>query len=231
MIRCASESFPVFLRAKTNPFMEKPVIILGAKGIAHPALEIFNSNKIIVYGFLDEDQSLYGTEINNVPILGNTEDEGFLKLIGKKTEAFVAVDDTKYRKFLVEMLLEDRKVQPVNAIHDRAYISTDAELGHGNFINAQVSIGAATKVGSHSIFHSGAIVDHKCVIGDFVQVGAGSIVNAEVTIEEGAFIGSGVTIVGGVTIGKGARIGAGSVVIASVGKNETVFGNPAAKVK
>jgi sugar O-acyltransferase (sialic acid O-acetyltransferase NeuD family) len=211
--------------------MEKPVIILGAKGIAHPALEIFNSNKVIVFGFLDEDQSLYGTEINNVPVLGNTEDEGFLKLIGKKTEAFVAVDDSKYRKFLVDMLLENRKVQPVNAIHERAYVSTDAALGHGNFINASVTIGAAAKVGSHCIFHTGAIIDHKAVIGDFVQIGAGSTVNAEVIIEEGAFIGSGVTIVAGVTIGKGARVGAGSVVIASVGKNETVFGNPAAKVK
>jgi sugar O-acyltransferase (sialic acid O-acetyltransferase NeuD family) len=211
--------------------MEKPVIILGAKGIAHPALEIFNSNQVIVYGFLDEDQSLYGTEINNVPILGNTEDEGFLKLIGKKTEAFVAVDDVKYRKFLVEMLLENRKVQPVNAIHERAYVSTDAAMGHGNFINASVTIGAAAKVGSHCIFHTGAIIDHKAVIGDFVQIGAGSIINAEATVEEGAFIGSGVTVVGGVTIGKGARVGAGSVVIASVGKNETVFGNPAAKIK
>jgi sugar O-acyltransferase (sialic acid O-acetyltransferase NeuD family) len=211
--------------------MDKPVIILGAKGIAHPALEIFNSNQVIVYGLLDEDQSLHGSEINNVPVLGATEDEGFLKLIGKKTEAFVAVDDVKYRKFLVEMLLEVRKVQPVNAIHERAYISTDASLGHGNFINARVSIGASATVGSHCIFHTGAIIDHKAKIGDFVQVGAGSIVNAEVTIEEGAFIGSGVTIVDGVTIGKNARVGAGSVVIASVGKNETVFGNPAAKIQ
>lgn len=211
--------------------MDKPVIILGAKGIAHPALEIFNSNQVIVYGFLDEDQSLHGTEINTVPVLGNTEDEGFLKLVGKKTEAFVAVDDTKYRKFLVEMLHDVRKVQPVNAVHQRAYISTDASIGHGNFINANVTIGTGAEVGSHCILHTGAIIDHKVKIADFVQIGAGSIINAEVTIEEGAFIGSGVTVVGGVTIGKGARVGAGSVVIASVGKNETVFGNPAAKVK
>ncbi|GMQ25893.1 acetyltransferase [Algoriphagus sp. oki45] len=211
--------------------MENPVIILGAKGIAHPALEIFNSNQVIVYGLLDEDESLHSTEINNVPVLGHPEDDGFLKLIGKKTEAFVAVDDSKYRKFLVEMLHEKRKVQPVNAIHQRAYISTDAEIGHGNFINAQVTVGAGAKVGSHCIFHTGAIIDHQTKIEDFVQIGAGSIINAEVTIEEGAFIGSGVTIVTGVTIGKGARVGAGSVVISSVGKNETVFGNPAAKVK
>ena len=189
--------------------MDKPVIILGAKGIAHPALEIFNSNQVIVYGFLDEDAGIHGTEINNVPILGHTEDEGFLKLIGKKTEAFVAVDDTKYRKFLVEMLLENRKMQPVNAIHHRAYISTDATLGHGNFINANVTVGAAAEIGNYSILHTGVIIDHKSKIQDFVQIGAGSIINAEVLIEEGAFIGSGVTIVSGVTIGKGARVGAG----------------------
>lgn len=211
--------------------MDKPVIILGAKGIAHPALEIFNSNQVIVYGFLDEDESIHGTEINNIPVLGNTEDEGYLKLVGKKTEAFVAVDDPKYRKFLVELLNDTRKVQPVNAIHSRAYISTDAAIGHGNFINANVLVGAGSQVGSHCILHTGAIIDHMVKIEDFVQIGAGTIVNAEVTIEEGAFIGSGVTIVSGVTIGKGARVGAGSVVIASVGKNETVFGNPAAKIK
>ncbi|ERM82538.1 acetyltransferase [Rhodonellum psychrophilum GCM71 = DSM 17998] len=211
--------------------MEKPVIILGAKGIAHSALEIFNSNKVVVFGFLDEDQKLHGHEINVVPILGHTEDDGFLKLIGKKCEAFIAVDDNKYRQFLVKMLNEKRKVQPINAIHETAYVSTDAEIGHGNFINAKVNIGAGTKVGSHCIINSGAIIDHGATLGDFVQIGAGAIVNSNVIVEEDAFIGSGVILVSGVTIGKNARVGAGSVVISSVKANETVFGNPAVAIK
>ena len=211
--------------------MEKPVIIFGAKGIARPALEIFNSNEVVVYGFLDEDEKTHGTEINTVSVMGNPEDDGFLKLIGQKAEAFVAVDDAKYRKFLVEMLNERRKVQPVNAIHQTAYISTDAVIGHGNFINAKVTIGTASSIGSHCIVHTGAIIDHGVKMGDFVQVGAGAVINAEVTLEEGAFIGSGAVIVAGVTVGKNARIGAGSVVISTVGNGETVFGNPAAKIK
>lgn len=211
--------------------MEKPVIIFGAKGIAHPALEIFNSNNVIVYGLLDEDEKTHGTEINTVSVLGNPEDDGFLKLIGQKTVAFVAEENPKYRKFLVELLNERRKVQPVNAIHQRSYISTDAAIGHGNFINANVNIGAGAQVGSHCIIHSAAIIEHKAKVGDFVQIGAGAVVNSDVVVEEGAFIGSGATIVSGVTIGKNARIGAGSVVIATVGAGETVFGNPAAKVK
>lgn len=207
--------------------MEKPVIILGAKGIAHPALEIFNSHNVIVYGFLDDDQTLHQKEINHVVVLGSTEDEGFLKLIGKKCEAFVAVDDSTYRKYLVEMLNDRRKMQPINAIHSTAYISTDAAIGHGNFINANVSIGAGASLGNHGIFHSSAILEHLVEIGDYVQIGAGAVINSGVKIAEGAFIGSGANIVSGVSIGKNARIGAGSLVISDVEKNITVFGNPA----
>lgn len=211
--------------------MEKPVIILGAKGIAIPALEIFNSNKVDVYGFLDEDKELFGKTINNVSVLGHTEDDGFLKLIGKKCEAFVAVEDNAYRKFLVKLLNEKRKVQPVNAIHQTAYIATDAAIGHGNFINAKVTIGAGAKIGQHGVFNSDCSIEHQVEIGDFVQIGTGSAINSGVKIANGAFIGSGVTVVSGVTIGKNARVGAGSVVIADVKDNETVFGNPAASIK
>ncbi|MGY6559326.1 MAG: acetyltransferase [Nitritalea sp.] len=211
--------------------MEKPVIILGASGIARPALSIFTQNNIVVYGFLEEDTSQHGLEIGEVSVLGHTEDDGFLKLIGKKCEAFVAVDDLKYRKFLVKMLHEKRKMQPVNAIHPAALIAPDAAIGHGNFINAGVLIGQGAELGSHCMLHSRVVVEHACVIGDYVQVGVGALINAGVRIEEDAFIGSGVIVVSGVTIGKGARVGAGSVVISDVKAGQTVFGNPAVPVK
>mgnify|MGYP001801373225 CR=1 FL=1 len=77
--------------------MEKPVIIFGAKGIAKSALEIFKSNDVVVYGFLEEDKSLHSTEIEDVTVLGSPEDHGFIKLIGQKCEAFVATDDNSVR--------------------------------------------------------------------------------------------------------------------------------------
>lgn len=211
--------------------MEKPVMIFGAKGIAIPALEIFNSNEVVVYGLLDEDKALHGTEINTISVLGSTDDEELLLLVGKECEAFVAIEDNKYRKTLVKQLNKNHNVQPVNAMHGTAYIATDAELGHGNFINAKVAIGAGTKLGNHGIFHSGCVIEHQVEIGDFVQVGAASAVGPHVKIEEGVFVGTGATIVAGITIGKNARIGAGSVVISNIAAGETVFGNPAASVK
>lgn len=211
--------------------MEKPVIIFGAKSIAKDALEIFRSNEIVVYGFLDDDKKLHDTMIDDVAILGDTEDHGFLKLIGQKCESFIATDDNKLRKQLVKFLNETRKVMPTNAVHQKATIAPSAAIGYGNFINAGAIIGPDVEIGQHCIIHSGAIIEAGSKIGDFVQVGAGTIINSGVTIEDEAFIGSGANLVSGITIGKGARVGAGSVVIQEVKKKETVFGNPAAAVK
>lgn len=211
--------------------MEKPVIIFGAKGIAKAALEIFNSNGIVVYGFLDDDESTHNSEINSITVLGSTDDHGFTKLIGQKCEAFVATDDNKLRKEYVEYLLETRKVMPMNAVHQSAVISESFSIGHGNFVNAGAILSNDSKMGNHNVINSKAIIEQEVQIGDFVQVGAGTIINAKVKIENEVFIGSGVTIVAGVTIEKGARIGAGSVVVGDVKKGKTVFGNPAVEVK
>ncbi len=211
--------------------MDKPVIIFGGKGIAKAALEIFKSNNIVVYGFLDDDQTIHDTEIDDVTIMGKTDDHGFLKLIGQKTEAFVATDDNALRKKQVKMLVDTRKVMPANAIHQQAYIAESAAIGHGNFINAKTTVGSDAVIGQHCIIHTAACLEYNVKVGDFVQIGAGSVINAGVEIANEAFIGSGVTLVAGVKIGKKARIGAGSVVIADVKDGETVFGNPAMKVE
>jgi sugar O-acyltransferase (sialic acid O-acetyltransferase NeuD family) len=211
--------------------MKNPVLIFGANYLGRSAKEIFELNENVVYGFLDDNKELHNKEIDESVILGSTDDDGFLKLIGKKCEAFVAVDDNKLRKGLVKMLNEVRHVQPVNAIHKDVLIGRHVELGHGNFIDQGVKIGVGVSIASHCIIQSGAIVGAEVVVGDFVQIGPGSIISSGVKIEEEAFVGSGVTIVSGITIGKGARIGAGSVVIGPVKSGETVFGNPAQAIK
>ena len=211
--------------------MEKPVIIFGSTGLAKAALEIFNSNNIVVYGFLDDDEKTHNTEINTVSVLGATDDHGFTKLIGQKCEAFVATDDNKLRKRYVEYLNDTRKVMPMNAVHQSAAISDSFSIGHGNFVNAGAVLSNDSKMGNHNVINSKAIIEQEVEIGDFVQIGAGSIINTKVQIENDVFIGSGVTVVAGVKLEKGARIGAGSVVVADVKKGQTVFGNPAQPIK
>lgn len=207
--------------------MKNPVIIFGGNALGRAASEIFETNEVVIYGFLDDNKKLHNTQIDEITVLGDTDNDGFLKLIGKKCEAFVAVDDNKLRKSLVKMLQEVRHVQPVNAVHNKATVSEKASIGHGNFIDFDAYLAPGSKIGSHCLIHAKAFIGVEASLGDFVQIGSGSNINPGVTIDDEAFIGSGVTIVSGVTIGKGARIGAGSVVVAPVKAGETVFGNPA----
>lgn len=216
--------------SQTTFSMNKPVLILGGKGIGKAAIEIFKSNKVVVYGVLDDDKTIQGNEISEISVLGTTDDENYLKILGKKCDVFLAYDDTKLKKSLVRFLNEEKQVMPVNAIHGSATIAESAELHHGTLVNAKSVIGAFAKIGNHCVINSGAVIEHEVKLGDFVQIGAGSIINSGAEIGEGAFIGSGVTVVSGIKIGKNARVGAGSVVIENVKDGQTVFGNPAKSV-
>lgn len=207
--------------------MENPVLIFGAKSLGKIALDIFNSNEVVVYGFLDDDKELHGKEIHSLVVFSDTENEDFLKLLGKQCEAFVAVEDSKERKFTVEMLLKQYKIMPVNGIHKRAFVEKSATLGHGNFIGADAKILTEATVGSHCIIQSAVIIDFGAKIGDFVEIGTGALIGMNVEIEDGAFIGAGAIIIAGIKIGKNARVGAGSIVIYPVKAGETVFGMPA----
>jgi sugar O-acyltransferase (sialic acid O-acetyltransferase NeuD family) len=211
--------------------MENPVVIFGAGGTGHQVLDIFQRNGVVVYGFLDDNQELHGSEIDSVSVLGDTDDGGFLKLIGSKCEAFVAIGERTVRERLVEMLNERRKTMPVNAIHDTVLISETASMGHGNYLGARVVVGSRASIGHHAHIQTGVVVESFVEIGDFVNIGVGAILNDRVKVERGAFIGSGATVVSGIRIGKNARIGAGSLVIADVADGTTVFGNPAQAVK
>ncbi len=207
--------------------MENPVMILGAKTAGTLALDAFASNEVVVYCFLDDDDALRGQEVLGVSVMGATDDEQFLKLLGKQCEVFVAAEDVASRRSLTKLLKDSYKLAPVNAIHRTAAVSEYAWLGHGNLVGAGVVVGPGAHVSSHCQLGARAVLEPGATLADFVTLGAGAIVGAGAQLEEGAFIGDGAVIPGTIRIGKNARVGAGSVVVADVPAKATVFGNPA----
>lgn len=210
--------------------MQDPVLIFGAGNTGKTVIDIFNLNEVLVYGLLDDDEKLHNSEISEIVVLGHTDDKSFLKIIGNKTESFVAVRNKQDRKRIVKLLNEKRKTMPVNAIHPSSIIADKAIIGHGNLISAGVIIATGASIGNHTFLHSKAVVGAGAKVDDYCEIGMGVVIGTDVVIEEGAFIGDGATLISGITVGKNARIGAGSVVIKPVDKETTVFGNPAAKV-
>ena len=210
--------------------MENPVLIFGAGSLGMQALDIFRRNNVLVYGILDDNKELHGKEFGDVSVLGATDDEAFINIIGEKCETFVAVGERSVRKQLTEGINDRFKSMPVNAIHESAIISDMAAVGHGNLFAARVVVGPLSTLGNHSLFQTSSVIETSVKIGDFVTVGAGAVINDRVTIGDGVFIGSGAIVVAGIEIGKNARIGAGSVVVENVPAGTTFFGNPARKI-
>lgn len=207
--------------------MNKPVIIFGSGTLAMHALDIYKSHNIVVYGFLDDDEEKHGKIIDDVSVLGNMDDHGFLKLINKKAEAFVALEELSDRERIIAMLIEDRKTMPMNAVHDNATIAESASMGHGNFIAAGTVIQSFSELGQHVQILANSTLGANTKIGDFVRIGQNTSIGDEAQIGEGSYIGANATIISGVKIGKNAKIGPGSVVIHDVEDEARLFGNPA----
>jgi sugar O-acyltransferase (sialic acid O-acetyltransferase NeuD family) len=210
--------------------MENPVIILGAKGIGKVALDIFTVSDVIVYCLLDDDEALHNTLIGEISILGATDDDGFLKLIGQKCEVSIAIDTINERKEITERVIARRKVMPINAIHQKATISTLAVIGHGNIVSAGAVINGTAIVGSHNIVGSNAVIDTDAEIGNFCNIGAGVMIGTGVKIGDEVLIGTGAIIASGIKIGEGAQIAPGSLVMKNVSNGKTVFGMPAQEI-
>ncbi|MFM6948429.1 MAG: NeuD/PglB/VioB family sugar acetyltransferase [Aquirufa sp.] len=204
-----------------------PVIIIGVNPFALEVANIFEKNNVVIYGFLDDDPKKKDTYVGEIPVLGNTEDDTYWSLIGKNCGVFVALDNPVERRKMIETIIEDRKVKPVNAIHPSAQISDSKNLGYGVFIGAGSVISPEAKIGESCIVGAGSIIETGVYIDDYSQIGAGTVIGKEAKLDANVFIGINSTIVGSIKIGKGATVGAGSVVIENVPSSKRVFGNPA----
>ncbi len=205
----------------------EPIIIFGNTELTKMVIDIIHQNKNVVYGILDDDEYLHGTEIMNIPVLSDTENEKYLNLINEKCSPFVAFEDTISRIKFTKNLLKKYNVTPSNIIHPTAIISEYAKLGYGNLIGPGVFIGPEVEIGNHTLIKSNSNIESGVKVCNFVSIGSGCNICSKVKIEEAAFLGAGVSVINNINIGNHSVIGIGSTVINNIKTEESVFGNPA----
>lgn len=182
--------------------MSSPIHLIGAGGHAKVVLDA-----------LQKSQQPLGGIFDLVP-----QEEEI-----KGARALIAIGDNRLRQGISQQY---RDVHWATVIHPSALIHRTVSLGRGTYVGAGVIIQPDVRVGAHCIINTGAILEHDCVIQDYVHIAPRVTLTGAVTIEEGCLIGAGTTVIPQQMIGAWSVIGAGSTVVHAIPPNSKAWGNP-----
>jgi sugar O-acyltransferase (sialic acid O-acetyltransferase NeuD family) len=210
----------------------KELYIIGASGFGREVADTVHAiNKISytykIVGFLDDNDELHGSVINDIPVLGGVD---YLKEIVdsvKKSKPFavIAIADPQIKEYIADKL--NGFVTWESIVHPTSIISNYAYIGEGNIIQANTVIGPNAHISNHCIVNLFSSVAHDVKMDDFVSVMVHCDITGNVHVEKSVYIGSSVSIVPGKKIGQGSFLCAGSVVLSDVDANTKVIGYPA----
>lgn len=208
----------------------KDIVIIGAGGFGREVawlIEDINktSTEWNLVGFVDDNDSIQGTEINGYNVIGNVE---WLK----HQEFYVvnAIGDPIIKKKVMKILEDSKNTYPV-LIHPSVICSDRVVIGEGAIICAGNIITVNIKIGKHAIINLDCTIGHDADVGEYTTVLPSVNVSGFVKIEECVSVGTGSAIIQGVSIGKNTIIGAGAVVVKDLPANCTAVGAPAKPIK
>ncbi|MDA0740608.1 MAG: hypothetical protein O2862_01705 [Bacteroidetes bacterium] len=191
--------------------------------------QLNSSKRYDVIGILDDNLSLKGKMINDLPVLGSLSCASELAENDPSIKFIFAIGSITTRTKR-ELIFRRLKLTPDNfetLIHPSAIISSSAVIGYGCIIHAFVSIGA------NSILGDFVIIAVRSTLGLFVDVGNFCMICSHILILTGVkfapmvFVGSGSLIQENLVLEDACVVGVNSLVTKSVKKKTWVIGNPA----
>jgi sugar O-acyltransferase (sialic acid O-acetyltransferase NeuD family) len=179
-----------------------------------------------VIGFLDDDQTLWGTRILGFSVLGP-----IATWSARSVDALaMGIGSNRDRKRAFEALTA-ASANIATVVHPRATLGTGVCLGRGVVALSNVVVNADTTVGDNVILNTACTVEHDNIISAHAHLAPGVVTAAEVRVGEGAFLALGAKILPRISIGEWSVVGAGAVVTERVPNRVTVAGCPAREVR
>ena len=208
----------------------KDIVIIGAGGFGREVawlIEDINkvNNEWNIVGFVDDNKSIQGTEINGYKVVGDIDSL-------EKQEVFVvnAIGDPVIKKKVMDKLDGSKNKYPV-LIHPSVICSDRVSFGEGSIICAGNIITVNVEIGKHVIINLDCTIGHDANIGDYSTVLPSVNVSGFVKIEECVSVGTGSAVIQGVNIGRNTVVGAGAVVVKDLPANCIAVGSPAKPIK
>jgi sugar O-acyltransferase (sialic acid O-acetyltransferase NeuD family) len=220
----------------------KELYIIGAGGFGREAADTVreinradasaNGPVYRIAGFVDDDESLWGTIVNDIEVKGGVEwlcglESGDGR--GCRHCAVIAVANPQMKRAIAHKL--EGLIEWATIIHPTAVISPYAEIGAGAIIQANACIGPNARIGKQCCVNFCSGVGHDAVLGDCVSVMSHCDITGYDVLKDGVYVATSVSIIPSVTVGENAFVGAGSVVVKDVPEDIKVFGCPARRME
>lgn len=197
------------------------LVLYGAGGHAKVIYDIILSNNMLLEYLVDDNPP--ADFFHHLEVFKPTDERL------KNHQVIVAVGDANAREKIVN------KIKPFcnfgTLVHISAFVSRFSEVGEGTVVMPQVCVNAEVKIGKHCIINTASVIEHDCIIEDYVHISPSVTMAGNITVKKRAQIGIGARIIPGVTIGEDAIIGAGAVIIKDVPARATIVGNPGKIIK
>lgn len=202
---------------------KESIYLIGAGSHAKVVMSTLEACGIGCRGIFDDDESLCGQEIWNVPILGTTHD------IPDNGDV-VAIIGIASNKVRMEIASRFKNITWPVIIHPMSVVHSSVRIGAGSVVVAGGVIQADSVIGCHTIINTAAVIDHDCEIGNFCHLAPRTCIADGVSMGDGAFLSIGSVVVPYINIGAGAVIGAGSTVISNLEPDGMYIGSPARRM-
>ena len=211
----------------------KDLIIFGASGFGREVSWLVERiNKVAptwnLLGFMDDNETLHGTEINGYRVLGGTA------AVSDYPDAYFvcAVGASKVREKIVgNMKTIDPNIRFATVIDPAVEMSDLVTVGEGTIICAHTIITVNITIGSHVIINLDCTIGHDAILRDYVTLYPSVNVSGMTDIGHAVELGTGMQIIQGKTVGDHSIVGAGAVVVRDIPANCTAVGSPAKPIK
>ena len=208
----------------------EPIVIMGAGGHGRSvadALELQMPGRLI--GFIDDDESLIGSNVVGFPVMGN---QSWLweRAATQPVTVAIGLGSISARAEFYEKC-ESYGIHLTSVIHPTAIIAKSAYLGRGVVVFAQVKVNANAHIGRGAIVGTSVTIEHDVEVGHFTLIGPNVVTGGAVKIGDHSTIGLGSHLLPGVHVGRKSVIGAGAMVTRNVPDDVVAFGIPARFVR
>jgi sugar O-acyltransferase (sialic acid O-acetyltransferase NeuD family) len=208
----------------------RPLLFLGASTAFLEIQEIIHDiNRLDprheIVGLLDDDPTLHGTKIANVPVIGplsaarDHPDADLVFGIGSHPTRLV-------RHQIIERLgIPDSRF--ISLVHPAARVYPSVRIGPGSIVHPGVVLANDVVLEGFNVVTFGALLGPYVRLGRFSMVTSLAVVLSRVTMGPAAFIGAGACVQDGIRVGPGALVGMAAAVYRDVEPGAVVLGNPA----